>query len=365
MVLTTEQLEKDGRLTNSSARVRWLVLRAVAAGRPIPVTEDLVLEAVKDQVWCSRGELQRALEHLERAGLVELRRRHGVVLTKLGAGFVEHQTPERPDVARPEPVQMSVAHVASGHLERAASAHAQSASQLRCLLNSLCGLEFLRQADNDDDAHLHTVLELCARLADELEAEASDLEDLARGEGGGSAAGEKLTNDEAYLRIRREVEDQFDRELARLARARNASATPDREEGAKQPKTALAELLERHIGRDRIISADAISAALGCQKRVVLDLVADLRCDGVAVCGDTSSGFFIAATAEDLRAETGDPHPSEVDAALVLYRGPNKPTLHWCVKEVVGADRGPAFDSLYQRCRRELDTGETKGAAGS
>jgi putative transposase len=44
----------------------------------------------------------------------------------------------------------------------------------------------------------------------------------------------------------------------------------------------------------------------------------------------------------------------DVAAVLALYRKPNKPTLRWCVKEIVGADGGPAFNSLYERCRREL-----------
>lgn len=45
----------------------------------------------------------------------------------------------------------------------------------------------------------------------------------------------------------------------------------------------------------------------------------------------------------------------EVAAALALYRRPNKPALRWCVAELVGANSGPAFNSLYARCRRELE----------
>ncbi len=44
----------------------------------------------------------------------------------------------------------------------------------------------------------------------------------------------------------------------------------------------------------------------------------------------------------------------DVAAALAKYRTANKPALRWCVKEIVGADSGPAFNSLYARCRREL-----------
>lgn len=45
---------------------------------------------------------------------------------------------------------------------------------------------------------------------------------------------------------------------------------------------------------------------------------------------------------------------ADVAAALAKFRAPNKPALRWCVKEIVGEDSGPAFNSLYARCRREL-----------
>lgn len=44
---------------------------------------------------------------------------------------------------------------------------------------------------------------------------------------------------------------------------------------------------------------------------------------------------------------------AEVTAALAQYRSPNKPSLRWCVQEIAGRS-GPAFNSLYARCRREL-----------
>lgn len=44
----------------------------------------------------------------------------------------------------------------------------------------------------------------------------------------------------------------------------------------------------------------------------------------------------------------------DVASALALFRKPNKPALRWCVKEICGTNSGPAFNSLYARCRREL-----------
>ncbi|MGH8570007.1 MAG: hypothetical protein ACREXU_18875, partial [Gammaproteobacteria bacterium] len=43
--------------------------------------------------------------------------------------------------------------------------------------------------------------------------------------------------------------------------------------------------------------------------------------------------------------------PQDVAQVLALYRTPNKPALSWCVQQVAGKS-GPAFTSLYERCRR-------------
>lgn len=65
-------------------------------------------------------------------------------------------------------------------------------------------------------------------------------------------------------------------------------------------KTDLQVLLERHIGRDRGITAAAIAQALGCPERTVRELITELRMDGRAVCGHPASGYFMAATKEEL-----------------------------------------------------------------
>jgi hypothetical protein len=65
-------------------------------------------------------------------------------------------------------------------------------------------------------------------------------------------------------------------------------------------RTDLEMLLEQHIGEDRGITARAIAEALACTERLVRELVTELRMDGRAVCGHPATGYFIAATREEL-----------------------------------------------------------------
>lgn len=65
-------------------------------------------------------------------------------------------------------------------------------------------------------------------------------------------------------------------------------------------KTDLVVLLYRHIGREQGITAAAIAAELGCTPRLVRELVTELRMDEYAVCGHPASGYFIAATDEEI-----------------------------------------------------------------
>lgn len=69
---------------------------------------------------------------------------------------------------------------------------------------------------------------------------------------------------------------------------------------ARPTKTALQIVLERHIGRERGVTAAALAAALDCPERLVRELVTELRTDGLAVCGHPATGYFIAATREEL-----------------------------------------------------------------
>lgn len=67
-------------------------------------------------------------------------------------------------------------------------------------------------------------------------------------------------------------------------------------------KADLAMLLEAHIGRDRGIGVKAIAERLSCAERLVRTLVTEPRLDGIAVCGTPETGYYIAATAEELEA---------------------------------------------------------------
>ncbi len=69
---------------------------------------------------------------------------------------------------------------------------------------------------------------------------------------------------------------------------------------AEVTKHRLLGALQQHIGADKGLSAQAIGVAIGCNKRQVRTLVTALRLDGIAVCGHPSTGYFIAATAEEL-----------------------------------------------------------------
>ena len=69
-------------------------------------------------------------------------------------------------------------------------------------------------------------------------------------------------------------------------------------------KTDLAMLLERHIGRDRGVTAAQIAEALQTPERTVRELVTELRMDGIAVCGKPDTGYFIAAAAAELEGSS-------------------------------------------------------------
>ena len=69
---------------------------------------------------------------------------------------------------------------------------------------------------------------------------------------------------------------------------------------AEVTKDQLLAILQRHEGEGNGISAVALAAAVGCNKRMVRHLVVALRMAGVAVCGHPKTGYFIAATPEEL-----------------------------------------------------------------
>lgn len=64
--------------------------------------------------------------------------------------------------------------------------------------------------------------------------------------------------------------------------------------------SALLTLLSHHIGAQNGLTAAQISSALNVTMRRVRALVSELREEGTAVCGTPSTGYYIAATAEEL-----------------------------------------------------------------
>ena len=65
--------------------------------------------------------------------------------------------------------------------------------------------------------------------------------------------------------------------------------------------TDLLQLLAGHIGRGNGAGVAQLAAGLQMSEREVRKLVVALRLDGVAVCGTPKSGYFIAATAEEMQ----------------------------------------------------------------
>lgn len=57
-----------------------------------------------------------------------------------------------------------------------------------------------------------------------------------------------------------------------------------------------------HLGAARGITARHLAGRLNVPERQVRKLITELREDGIAVCGEPRTGYYIAATAEELEA---------------------------------------------------------------
>lgn len=62
----------------------------------------------------------------------------------------------------------------------------------------------------------------------------------------------------------------------------------------------LITLLSHHIGAQNGLTAARIASMLGITMRRVRFLVSELREEGTAVCGTPQTGYYIAATPEEL-----------------------------------------------------------------
>lgn len=65
--------------------------------------------------------------------------------------------------------------------------------------------------------------------------------------------------------------------------------------------TDLLHLLAGHIGRGNGAGVAQLAARLDMSEREVRKLVVALRLDGVAVCGTPKTGYYIAATADEMQ----------------------------------------------------------------
>lgn len=62
----------------------------------------------------------------------------------------------------------------------------------------------------------------------------------------------------------------------------------------------LLSLLSHHVGAAHGMNAELIAKQLDTTPRRVRSLVSELRAEGTAVCGTPTTGYYIAANAEEL-----------------------------------------------------------------
>ena len=65
--------------------------------------------------------------------------------------------------------------------------------------------------------------------------------------------------------------------------------------------TRLLNALSAHQGRDRGIGAKALAIDVGVNPRRLRKLISQVRDEGIAVCGQPSTGYFVPVTAEELQ----------------------------------------------------------------
>jgi len=87
--------------------LRWLILRALYAARPIGTTESIIKNAIEPVVLdITLIEIRRELDYLEERELVSVTRRDRPVwaakINNHGVDLVEYTVPCRPGIARPE-----------------------------------------------------------------------------------------------------------------------------------------------------------------------------------------------------------------------------------------------------------------------
>jgi hypothetical protein len=86
---------------------RWRVLRALDAGRPYPVSEQIVLRVIEDiKLPITASGLRRELDYLEERELIRIHDKESPVwsaeLTRIGIDVVEYTVPCDAGIARPK-----------------------------------------------------------------------------------------------------------------------------------------------------------------------------------------------------------------------------------------------------------------------
>ena len=66
--------------------------------------------------------------------------------------------------------------------------------------------------------------------------------------------------------------------------------------------TQVLNALARHQGRESGIAAKDLAAQLGVPARHLRKFISELREQGIAICGQPATGYFMAVTPEDLQA---------------------------------------------------------------
>ncbi len=87
-------------------QMRWLIMVALNAARPIGTSEAIVLSAIQEAIPATQLDVRRELEYLEDRGLVEIEGRGmrplwHAKLTHHGIDIVEYTVECYPGIARP------------------------------------------------------------------------------------------------------------------------------------------------------------------------------------------------------------------------------------------------------------------------
>lgn len=84
--------------------------------------------------------------------------------------------------------------------------------------------------------------------------------------------------------------------------------------------TDVLNALARHQGREAGISAQALAAQLGVPTRHLRKAISALREQGIAVCGQPHTGYYMAVTPQELQASCAFLEHRALHSLLLLSR---------------------------------------------